>query len=245
LRLYKGATLGLVGESGSGKSTVAKAVVGLVQPEAGKIEVFGRDIHSLNRTDRKRLLRRCQLIFQDPYGSMNPRLCIEDIIAEPLELHGLISKNRIGDHIVSLLGEVGLLPDYLHRYPHQLSGGQRQRVCIARALSLNPELLLCDEIVSALDVSVQAQILNLLKDVQESRQLTILFIGHDLTVVEFMSDEISVMKNGCIVEHGCTDDILKRPGHPYTRELIKASQLSTREQFANCDRLPSLAANFI
>jgi peptide/nickel transport system ATP-binding protein len=175
---------------------------------------------------------------------MNPRLRIERIIAEPLELHDITEKNQMRNYSVSLLEEVGLLPDHLRRYPHQLSGGQRQRVCIARALSLNPEILICDEIVSALDVSVQAQILNLLKDIQESRTLTMLFISHDLSVVEFMADEISVMKNGSIVEHGTTNEILRHPQQTYTRQLIDAIQLSNVDDFENRYEIRSSAGNY-
>jgi peptide/nickel transport system ATP-binding protein len=226
VNLSKGCTLGLVGESGSGKSTIGLTIIGLIQPTQGRILLFGRDLANLNGHDNRLWKRRCQMIFQDPYGAMNPRLRVETILGEPLELNGQGNRKEQYDCMVSLLHEVGLGSELLRCYPHQLSGGQRQRVCIARALALDPRLLICDEVVSALDVSVQAQILNLLKDIQESRQLSILFISHDFSVVEFMADEIAVMKDGMIVENGAADDILKHPQQAYTRQLIESINLS-------------------
>jgi peptide/nickel transport system ATP-binding protein len=216
LTLCAGESLGLVGESGSGKSTLARAVMGLIKPISGKIALFGSE------RDRSVGHPRCQIIFQDSGGSLNPRLTVRSILSEPLDLRGLHPGSARADRLAASLAEVALEPFHLDRYPHELSGGQRQRVNIARALTLDPEILICDEIVSALDVTVQAQVLNLLKDIQSRRALALLFISHDLAVVRFIADRVAVMKDGKIVESGPTLDMLDNPRHPYARQLMAA-----------------------
>jgi peptide/nickel transport system ATP-binding protein len=217
LTLCAGETLGLVGESGSGKSTIANAIVGLC-PSSGEISLFGQTL----MRDRSPGHPRCQIVFQDSNGSLNPRLTVARILGEPLDRRRLYRGSVRRKRLVSLLAEVRLAEELLDRYPHELSGGQRQRVNIARALALDPEILICDEIVSALDVTVQAQVLNLLKDIQAARGLALLFISHDLTVVRFMADRVAVMAQGRIVETGPTSDVLDRPRHPYTQTLMSA-----------------------
>ncbi len=218
LFLAGGETLGIVGESGSGKSTVGKAIVGLAPPAGGRISLFGEMLAA----GRPPGHRRCQIVFQDSQGSLNPRLTVARNLGEPLDIRGLHTGVARRPRLEALLAEVRLSPALLDRYPHELSGGQRQRVNIARALALDPDLLICDEIVSALDVTVQAQVLNLLKDIQCARGLSMLFISHDLAVVRFMADRIAVMKDGRVVETGSSADILDRPTHPYTRALMSA-----------------------
>ena len=218
LDLGAGETLGIVGESGSGKSTIGKAIVGLVPAKTGRIVLFGEALAARRPPGH----RRCQIVFQDSQGSLNPRLTVARNLGEPLDIRGLATGAERRPRLEALMAEVRLGPTLLDRYPHELSGGQRQRVNIARALALDPELLICDEIVSALDVTVQAQVLNLLKDIQCIRGLSMLFISHDLAVVRFMADRIAVMKDGRIVEIGRAADILDRPEHPYTRSLMSA-----------------------
>lgn len=221
--IEEGRTLGLVGESGSGKSTVARAILKLNPATAG--EVFWRDQDILPMSERRfRPLRKdMQMIFQDPFGSLNPRMTIEEIIAEPLRIHfRQLGRSERRDNVASLLQRVGLPPESLWRYPHEFSGGQRQRIGIARALAVQPKFLICDEPVSALDVSVQAQIINLLRDIQDEFGLTYLFIAHDLAVVEHMSDDIIVMNRGRVVEQGPADQICGNPQHEYTRKLLAA-----------------------
>ncbi|HEY0983355.1 ABC transporter ATP-binding protein [Schlesneria sp.] len=222
-KVYKGQTLGLVGESGCGKTTTGRAIMRLLTISGGTVAFNGMDWTSLRGEELRRQRRRMQIIFQDPYSSLNPRLTVEAMITEAMSVH------RIGsglqdrrDRAAHLLEEVGLLPEHLHRYPHEFSGGQRQRLCIARSLAVEPDFLICDESVSALDVSVQAQVLNLLKDLQERRGLTYVFISHDLSVVKFMSDMMAVMNAGKIVEYGPSDDIYANPQNEYTRKLIAA-----------------------
>jgi len=219
----KGKTIGLVGESGSGKSTIGKAILRLAPVASGVIEYDGCELTALNEKGFMPYRRRIQTIFQDPYASMNPRLNIASIIAEPLIVHekGMSKKDREA-RVVDLLERVGLSGDAINRYPHQFSGGQRQRICIARALSSKPEFIICDECVSALDVSVQAQIVNLLQDLQEELGITYLFIAHDLAVVEHISDDVLVMSQGEIVEQASSEQIYKNPQHPYTRKLLDA-----------------------
>lgn len=216
-----GRTLGLVGESGSGKSTVSRALLKLLVPTGGRALYDGRDILAMSEAEFRPLRKEMQMVFQDPIGSLNPRMTIESILGEPQEIH-FKERSRAGRREVSaaLLKRVGLPEDALVRYPHEFSGGQRQRVGIARALAVRPKFLICDEPVSALDVSVQASILNLLKDLQDEFSLTCLFIAHDLAVVRHMSDEIIVMNRGVIVEQGPADDVCERPRHDYTRRLI-------------------------
>ena len=222
--IYRGQTLGLVGESGCGKTTTGRALLKLVRATSGTMHFDGMDIGLVSRQELRQLRNRMQIIFQDPYGSMNPRMTVQAALCEPMALHGIGStrRDRI-DRAVELLEEVGLLHEHLGRYPHEFSGGQRQRICIARALAVEPEFIVCDESVSALDVSVQAQVLNLLNDLQERRGLTYIFISHDLSVVKFMADMMAVMKDGRIVEFGPSEAIYRNPGQKYTRELIEAT----------------------
>ena len=221
--LQRGETLGLVGESGCGKTTVGRTLLNLLPPTAGTVEFDGQDVFSLRDAELKKMRRRMQIIFQDPYGSLNPRLTVGGIVGEGLAVHGLsASRGDRMDRVATLLQEVGLQPDHVNRYPHEFSGGQRQRIGIARALALDPEFIVCDEAVSALDVSIQAQIINLLSDLQRSRGLSYLFIAHDLSVVEHLSTRVAVMYLGKIVEMATADDLYAKPLHPYTRALMSA-----------------------
>jgi peptide/nickel transport system ATP-binding protein/oligopeptide transport system ATP-binding protein len=217
-----GETLGLIGESGCGKSTLARTVLRLHEPTAGSIAFDGADITGLPQKDMTALRRRMQIIFQDPYASLNPRKSVEEIVGLPLALHGLAPKREIRDRVVAMLESVGLKSAFLGRFPHQFSGGQRQRIGIARALILNPSFVVCDEPVSALDVSVQAQIIALLQSLKRELGLTYLFISHDLGVVGHVSDRIAVMYLGSIVETGPARDLLGAPKHPYTKALLSA-----------------------
>lgn len=216
-----GETLGLVGESGSGKSTLGLASLRLV-PATGSIRFEGEEIGRASRDRMRRLRRRMQVVFQDPYGSLDPRMRIERAVAEPLDIHGELPASERRTRVRELLGLVGLRPDQARRYPHQLSGGQRQRVAIARALAVEPRYLVCDEPISALDVSIQAQVLNLLVDLRQRLGLTYLFIGHDLAVMRYVSDTIAVMYLGTIVESGDPDSLFAGAAHPYTRALVSA-----------------------
>ena len=224
--IYRGETVGLVGESGCGKSTLGRAILQLIHHSSGSIEYDGKSLDKLTSSEAKSLRRKMQIIFQDPYSSLNPRITIGEAIAEPLKVHktSLSSNTRLSskEKVLSLMQQVGLEPDWYNRYPHEFSGGQRQRVCIARALILEPELVICDESVSALDVSVQAQVLNLLNDLKEQHGYTYLFITHDLSVVKFLSDRIMVMEHGRIVEQGPSDELFSHPHHPYTQRLLAA-----------------------
>ena len=224
--IYRGETVGLVGESGCGKSTLGRAILQLVERSSGTIEYDGRNLDKLTPAETKALRRKMQIVFQDPYSSLNPRITIGDAIAEPLIVHKgsitSISRTSIKEKVLTLMQQVGLKTDWYNRYPHEFSGGQRQRVCIARALILQPELVICDESVSALDVSVQAQVLNLLNELKEQYGYTYLFITHDLSVVKYLSDRILVMQQGRIVEQGPADELFARPQHPYTQRLLAA-----------------------
>ncbi len=220
--IEKGQTLGLVGESGCGKTTVARSIVRLVPATAGKVLFEQRDILSAEAAELRRLRSQISLIFQDPYGSLNPRMTIGNIVGEPLKVHKGVTGSELTEKVVVLLLKVGLSPDYMNRYAHEFSGGQRQRIGIARALTLKPKLIICDEPVSALDVSIQSQILNLLKDLQEEFGLTFLFIAHDLAVVEFFCNIVAVMYMGRIVEQATAQELYRNPLHPYTRALISA-----------------------
>ena len=220
--IEKGETFGLVGESGCGKSTVARVMLGLIPPTAGQVRFEGRDILSLDSRALKRLRRRMQIIFQDPFSSLDPRKTIQNIVAEPLHVHRVGSRQERQQRVRELMDLVGIIPEALDRYPHEFSGGQRQRIAIARALALNPDLIVCDEPVSALDVSIQAQVLNLLKELQRDLGLTYLFISHDLSVVKHLSTRVGVMYLGSIIEVAPVDTLFDKPMHPYTLSLMSA-----------------------
>jgi oligopeptide transport system ATP-binding protein len=218
-----GETLGLVGESGSGKSTLGRCILQLIAPTRGSVRFRGQELTSLGPRELRPLRRELQVIFQDPYGSLNPRLSVRQTLGEPLRLHGLAGNASDEEaQVADLLRRVGLRPEHMHRYPHEFSGGQRQRIGIARALSVRPKLVICDEPVSALDVSVQAQILNLLRDLSDQLTLGYLFIAHDLSVVRFMSQRVAVMYLGRIVEIGPAEALYREPRHPYTKALLRA-----------------------
>jgi peptide/nickel transport system ATP-binding protein/oligopeptide transport system ATP-binding protein len=218
-----GKTVGLVGESGSGKTTIGRTLVKLISPTSGKAFWKGKEILSMSEKEFRPLRRKIQYIFQDPFGSLNPRMTVGKIIGEALEIHFAdLDRTQRTDRVESLLQRVGLKGDMMHRYPHEFSGGQRQRIGIARAIAVEPEFLICDEPVSALDVSVQAQIVNLLQDLQEELGLALLFIAHDLAVVEHISDFVLVLHRGKIVESGPARDVLENPIDPYTRDLLAA-----------------------
>ncbi len=221
-KLEEGKILGLVGESGCGKSTLGRAVLHLLEPTAGQIFYDGKDITYPSRKELTKLRREMQIIFQDPYSSLNPRMSVSATISEPLRLHGGLSKNEIEERTKELMATVGLAERFWGAYPHELDGGRRQRIGIARALALNPRFIVCDEPVSALDVSIQAQILNLLLDLREERSLTYMFITHDLSVVKYISDEIMVMYLGQIVEKASSDELFANTLHPYSKALLSA-----------------------
>ncbi len=220
--IRRGETLGLVGESGCGKSTTGRAILQLHRPTAGEVLFEGQDLVKMKGEQLRRLRRRMQMIFQDPYASLNPRMTVGDIIGEPLEVHGIARGKEAKERVQELLQVVGLNPYFVNRYPHEFSGGQRQRIGVARALAVNPDFIVCDEPISALDVSIQAQLINLLEELQDKFHLTYLFIAHDLSVVRHISDRVAVMYLGRIVELADRDELYYRPLHPYTKALLSA-----------------------
>jgi oligopeptide transport system ATP-binding protein len=247
--LEAGRTLGLVGESGSGKSTTGYCVLQLLKPTSGSIRFLGKELTKLGRGELRRMRREMQIVFQDPHSSLDPRMTVGNIVSEPLQVHGIGTRRARRRTVQELLEVVGFNPNYTNRYPHEFSGGQRQRIGIARALALNPKLIVCDEPVSALDVSIQAQILNLLKDLQRDFGLSYLFIAHDLAVVRALSDDIAVMEKGKLVELGPADRVYSRPEHEYTKALLAAvpvpDPVRMRERKAERRRLTPAVAEAV
>ena len=222
--IKKGQVLGIVGESGCGISTLGRTILRLLKPTEGKVSYEGKDVFAMNQQEMNKMRTKMQIIFQDPYSSLNPRLPVYEIVGEAMLQHKIVkTKREMKEKAIEVIGKCGLFPEQADRYPHQFSGGQRQRICIARALAVNPDFVVCDEAVSALDVSIQSQIINLLKDAQEDFGLTYMFISHDLSVVKFISDEVAVMYLGQIVEKGLKKQIFSNPLHPYTEALLSAA----------------------
>lgn len=243
LKIKKGEAFGLVGESGSGKTTIGRAIMRLNEKTSGEILYNGKNIYSYNRKELLEFRRKVQYIFQDPYSSLNPRMRVGDAIAEPLISHGLATKENVREKVIEILNSCGLEEYYIDRFPHQFSGGQRQRLVIARAIALSPEFIVADEPVSSLDVSIQAQIINLFSDLKKSNELSYLFISHDLSVVEHLCDRIAIIYLGNIVEIASSDDIFNNPCHPYTKALISAipsiNPLEKKEKIILTGDIPS------
>ena len=222
LDIYKGETLGIVGESGCGKSTLGRSILRLTEPTSGKVIYDNTDLVTLSKEDMRQMRKRLQLIFQDPYASLNPRMTVKDLIKAPLDVFGIGTENERMEKVFQIMKQVGLTEEQLNRYPHEFSGGQRQRIVIARAIILDPEFVVCDEPVSALDVSVRSQVLNLLNNLQKEKNLTYMFISHDLSVVKYISDRIAVMYLGRVVELAEKDELYNHAAHPYTKALLSA-----------------------
>ena len=222
--LFEGKTLGIVGESGSGKSTLARCLLLMEKPDSGVIKFFDQNLLTLGEKNIKNLRKDIQIIFQDPYSSLNPRKKVFDTISEPLLFHNIVNKQKINEKVIEILKNIGLDEDFLNKYPHEMSGGQRQRVAIGRALAPNPSLLIADEPVSSLDVSIQAQIINLFADIKKQSKISMIFISHDLNIVQFISDDILVLYKGRILEMGRKNEVFFHPLHPYTQMLMKAAQ---------------------
>lgn len=237
--IYKGETFGLVGESGCGKSTAGRTILRLYEATEGEVNFQGENVHAKkSKKELKKFNRSMQMIFQDPYASLNPRMTVKDIIAEGIDIHGLVKSNKQRTEVVNqLLQTVGLNSDHGNRYPHEFSGGQRQRIGIARALAVNPDFIVADEPISALDVSIQAQVVNLLKELQHERDLTYLFIAHDLSMVKHISDRVGVMYLGAMAEIATSDELYKRPMHPYTQALLSAIPLADPEVERSRERI--------
>jgi peptide/nickel transport system ATP-binding protein len=247
--LFPGETLAVVGESGSGKSTLARCIVRLIEPSAGEIELDGRSITQLGPAGLARVYRRIQLVFQDPNSSLNPRMTVQQIVGEPLVVNGLARGSEVADRVADTLRRCGLRPELMRRYPHAFSGGERQRIGIARALVTQPRLVVADEAVSALDVSVRSQILNLLEDLQEELDLTYVFISHDLSVIQHLCDRVAVMYLGRIVEEAETEDLFEQPRHPYTEALLRSvprpdPRLRRRDDVLPAGEVPSPDEDF-
>lgn len=221
--INKDSVLAIVGESGCGKSTIARLVLRLIEPTSGSVLFKGRDIYRLSGDALKAFRRSVQIIFQDPFASLNPRRTIFDTVSEPLQIHRVVARSAMKDTVAELMAKVGIGPEAMNRYPHEFSGGQRQRICIARALAVSPELIVADEPLSALDVSIQAQIINLLADLRKETRISFLFISHDLRIVHYFSDIVAVMYLGKIVEHAKTDELFEKPLHPYTAVLLSSA----------------------
>ena len=228
--IYKGETFGLVGESGCGKSTAGRTILRLYEPTSGEAIFEGQNIYDLSPKEMKEHRKEMQMIFQDPYASLDPRMTVEEIIAEPLVIYGIGNKKERRERVIELLEMVGLSAEHSLRFPHEFSGGQRQRIGIARSLALKPKFIICDEPISALDVSIQAQVVNLLKDVQKKLGLTLLFIAHDLSMVRYISDRVAVMYLGKLMEVGTTEDFYANPLHPYTKALLSALPIADPDE---------------
>lgn len=235
--IYKGETVGLVGESGCGKSTTGRCMIRLYEPTSGEVLYDGQDITKLSKSEQKKFCQKVQMIFQNPYASLNARMTVKEIVGEGLKQHGATQKEA-DQKVQELLETVGLNKDHMSRFPHEFSGGQRQRIGIARALSVDPEFIICDEPISALDVSVQAQVINMLKDLQNERGLTYLFIAHDLSVVKYISDRVIVMYLGMIVEEAETEELYANPRHPYTKVLLSAIPEADPDRAKSNKRIP-------
>ncbi|HZW97753.1 MAG TPA: ABC transporter ATP-binding protein [Bacillota bacterium] len=229
-KIHKGETVGLVGESGCGKTTTGRSILKLYTPNTGKIYFKGKDVFSFNSEQDKMYRKEAQMIFQNPHASLNPRMTVKDIVGTGMKIHGLVKPKDMDVRIEALLKQVGLNKDHMSRFPHEFSGGQKQRIGIARALSVDPDFIVCDEPISALDVSIQAQVLNMLKELQSTRGLTYLFIAHDLSVVKYISDRIIVMYLGTVVEEAPAEEIYENPQHPYTKVLLSSIPVADPEQ---------------